>query len=201
VSNFDDLIDREGLGPDEEARLRRVHDLLVQAGPPPDLPPALERPPTAPAEGELVQFPMLPRRRWTLAAVAAAALVVLAFGGGYLVGHAKTKPTTFATKRVVPMHGGSALALLRVAPKDSAGNWPMQLEVNNLPTQKEPTAYYELWLTQHGKPSAACGTFRVNARTTTVRFSVPYDFKRFDGWVITRQDTDRQDPGPAVLST
>ena len=49
MSNFDDMVDREGLGADEEARLRRVHDLLVQAGPPPDLPPALERPPTAPA--------------------------------------------------------------------------------------------------------------------------------------------------------
>lgn len=201
MSNFDDMIDREGLGADEEARLRRVHDLLVQAGPPPDLPPALERPPTAPAEGELVQFPMLPRRRWTLAAVAAATLVVLAFGGGYLVGHAKTKPTTFATKRVVPMHGGNALALLRVAQKDAAGNWPMQLEVNNLPTQSDSRAYYELWLTRNGKPIAPCGTFRVNARTTTLRLSVPYDFKSFDGWVVTRQSANDDGPGPVVLKT
>jgi hypothetical protein len=201
VSNFDDMVDREGLGADEEARLRRVHDLLVQAGPPPDLPPALERPPTAPAEGELVQFPMLPRRRWTLAAVAAVAVVVLAFGGGYLVGHSKSKPTAFATKRVVPMHGGNALALLRVAPKDAAGNWPMQLEVNNLPTQSDRRAYYELWLTRDGKPIAPCGTFRVNARTTTLRLSVPYDFKRFDGWVVTRQAANDNGPGPVVLKT
>ena len=201
MSNFDDMVDREGLGADEEARLRRVHDLLVQAGPPPDLPPALQRPPSAPAEGELVQFPMLPRRRWALAAVAAATLVVLAFGGGYLVGHAKTKPTTFATKRVVPMHGGNALALLRVAQKDAAGNWPMQLEVNNLPTQSDSRAYYELWLTRNGKPIAPCGTFRVNARTTTLRLSVPYDFKSFDGWVVTRQGVNDDGPGPVVLST
>ena len=201
MSNFDDMVDREGLGADEEARLRRVHDLLVQAGPPPDLPPALERPPTAPAEGELVQFPMLPRRRWTLAAVAAATLVVLAFGGGYLIGHAKTKPTAFATQRAVPMHGGNALALLEVAPKDAAGNWPMQLEINNLPTQSDTRAYYELWLTRNGKPIAPCGIFRVNARTTTLRLSVPYDFKRFDGWVVTRQAADDNGPGPVVLST
>lgn len=201
MSNFDDLVDRKGLGADDEARLRRVHDLLVQAGPPPDLPPALERPPTAPREAELVQFPLLPRRRWTLAAVAAVALVVLAFGGGYLVGHGKTKPTTFATKRVVPMHGGNALALLRLAPKDAAGNWPMQLEVNNLPTQHNPRAYYELWLTRNGKPIAPCGTFRVNARTTTIRLSVPYDFKRFDGWVVTKQPADVHTPGPVVLTT
>jgi hypothetical protein len=201
VSNFDDIVGREGLGPDEEARLRRVHDLLVQAGPPPDLPPGLERPPTAPAEAEIVQFPLLPRRRWTLAAVAAIALLVLAFGGGYLVGHAKTKPTSFATKRVVPMHGGNAVALLRVASKDSAGNWSMELEVNNLPTQSDRRAYYELWLTRNGKPVAPCGTFRVNQRTTTIRLSVPYDFRRFNGWVVTRQGVNDNGPGPVVLST
>jgi hypothetical protein len=201
VSHFDDMVDREGLAPDEEARLRRVHELLVQAGPPADLPPGLERPPTAPAEAELVQFPLVPPRRWTLAAVAAFALIVLGFGGGYLVGYAKTKPTSFATKRVVPMHGGNALALLRLAPKDGAGNWPMQLEVNNLPTQNDPRAYYELWLTRHGKPIAPCGSFRVNATTTTVRLSVPYDFKRFDGWVVTSQPVGKHGPGTVVLTT
>ena len=201
MSNFDDMVDREGLGSDEEARLRRVHELLVQAGPPPDLPPGLEHPPTAPVEAEIVQFPLLPRRRWTLAAVAAIALLVLAFGGGYLVGHAKTKPTSFATKRVVPMHGGNAVALLRVASKDSAGNWSMELEVNNLPTQSDRRAYYELWLTRNGKPVAPCGTFRVNQRTTTIRLSVPYDFRRFNGWVVTRQGVHDNGPGPVVLST
>ena len=201
MSDFDDLIGSEGLAPDEDARLRRVHELLVQAGPPADLPPGLERPPTAPPEAEILQFPLLPRRRWTMAVVAAVAVALLAFGGGYLVGHSKTKATAFATKRVVPMHGGNALALLRVAPKDGAGNWPMQLEVNNLPTQKNPSAYYELWLTRNGKPIAPCGSFRVNARTTTVRLSVPYDFKRFDGWVVTRQDGGKHDPGTVVLTT
>ena len=200
MSNFDDLVDREGLGPDEEARLRRVHELLVQAGPPPDLPPGLERPPTAPDEAEIVQFPLLPRRRWALAAVAVIALVLLAFGGGYLVGHGKTT-ASFATKRVVPMHGGNAVAFLRVASKDSAGNWPMELEVNNLPTQSDRRAYYELWLTRNGKPAAPCGTFRVNPRTTTVRLSVPYNFKRFNGWVVTRQGANDIGPGPVVLST
>ena len=202
MSNFDDMVDREGLGSDEEARLRRVHELLVQAGPPPDLPPGLERPPTAPAEAEIVQFPLLPRRRWTLAAVAAIALLVLAFGGGYLVGHAKTKPTSFATKRVVPMHGGNAIALLRVASKDSAGNWSMELEVNNLPTQTDRRAYYELWLTRNGKPVAPCGSFRVNAKTTRVRLSVSYPLKTFDGWVVTSQPAGHRDGlGPVVLTT
>jgi hypothetical protein len=203
VNRFEDLVDREGLSSDEEVRLRHVHDLLVQAGPPPDLPPALEHPPSAPVEGggELVQFPLLPRRRWPFVAVAAAALVVLAFGGGYLIGHAKNKPTSFLTKRVVPMHGSNALALLRVAPRDAAGNWPMQLEVNNLPTQHARGDYYELWLTRAGKPIVPCGSFRVNQRTTTVRLSVPYDFSRFQGWVVTRQTATHHKPGPIVLRT
>lgn len=201
MNRFDDMVDREGLAPDEEARLRRVHDLLVEAGPPPELPLALERAPDAPDDAEIVQLPHLPRRRFAMAFVAAAALAALAFGGGYLLGHAKTKPVAFATKRAVPMHGSGALALLRVAKKDGAGNWPMQLEVNNLPTQPDRRAYYELWLTRHGKPVAPCGSFRVNPRTTTVRLSVPYDFSRFDGWVVTKQGAGDKAPGPVVLTT
>ena len=88
MSDFDDLVDADGLDPEEEARLRHVHELLVQAGPPPDLPPALEQAPDE-QEAEIVQFPLLPRRRWAVAAVAAATLALLAFGGGYLTGHSK----------------------------------------------------------------------------------------------------------------
>jgi hypothetical protein len=77
----------------------------------------------------------------------------------------------------------------------------MELEINNLPTQHDRHAYYELWLTRNGKALAPCGTFRVNQRTTTVRLSVPYDFKGFDGWVVTRQDPGTHDPGPVVLTT
>ena len=201
MSQFDDMVDREGLTSTEEERLRRVHELLVQAGPPPDLPPGLERPPTAPAEPEVVQFPLLPRRRWPLVAVAAAALVALAFGGGYLIGHNKTKPGAFATTRVVPMHGGNALALLRVAPKDSAGNWPMELEVTKLPVQQQRSAYYELWLTKHGKPAEPCGFFRMHGSKTTLRFTVPYGLQGVDGWVVTEQSHGEHEPGPVVLTT
>jgi hypothetical protein len=201
MSDFDELVDRDGLSPEEEARLRHVHDLLVQAGPPADLPPALVDPPTAPADAEIVQFPHLPRRRATMAIVAAAAVALLAFGGGYLTGHAKTKPVAFATQRVVPMHGGDALALIRLGKSDKAGNWPMLLEVNNLPTQSAPGAYYELWLTRGGKPVASCGSFRVNERTTTVHLSVPYALRGFTGWVVTRQDAGHHEPGPVVLTT
>src|SRR5476649_111704 len=102
MTAFHDLIDTTGLAPDEEARPRRAHDLLVRAGPPPDLPPALAAPPTqASSEGTILQFPLLPRRRLALAAVAAATLTLVGFGGGYFLGHSKSKPTAFQTAHVV----------------------------------------------------------------------------------------------------
>jgi len=119
----------------------------------------------------------------------------------YLTGHSKKKASSFETTFVVPMSGHNSVAFLRVAARDSAGNSPMELEVNNLPTQKKKTDYYELWLTRDGKAIAPCGSFRVNQRNTTVRLSVPYDFKRFEGWVVTKQTAAHPAPGPVVMST
>ena len=201
MTDFNDLLDTEGLEPDEAARLRHVHDLLVQAGPPPDLPPSLEQTPEA-EEAEIVQFPLLPRRRWAALAVAAAALVVAVFAGGYFLGHAKGQ-SSFAVERVVPMRAtaGSAQAIIRIAAVDKGGNWPMELEVTDLPKQPARNSYYELWLTRNGKPVEPCGTFRVGGSTTTVRLSVPYDFSKADGWVVTAQRKGAAVPGPVVLTT
>ena len=198
--NFEDLVGDGDLTPEEEAKLRRVHDLLVQAGPPPDLPPALEHP-AEPTEAEVLQFPLLPRRRWAVAAVAAAVLVVAGFGGGYLWGHSKAKPASFAAQRVVAMHGAQALAVVRVAHRDDVGNWPMQFEVTGLPKQSDHEAYYELWVTRNGRPAAPCGSFRVHDKTTRVRFTVPYDSTQFDGWVVTEQPAGMHEPGRVVLSS
>jgi hypothetical protein len=200
MREFDELVDSSGLEPDEEARLRRVHELLLQAGPPPDLPPALNRPPD-PAEAEVVPFPLLPRRRWVAGALIAATLTLIAFGGGYLIGHSKSTPAAFATQRVVPMHGSSALAVIRLGSRDGAGNWPMEFQVTGLAKQQNRAAYYELWLSRNGKPIAPCGSFRVNAKTTTVRLSVPYAITNFDGWIVTRQPAHDHSPGGVVLST
>jgi hypothetical protein len=201
VTDFRDLVDPDELSPEEEARLRRVHDLLVQAGPPPDLPPALLEPPTKPPEADIVQFPLLPRRRLTPAAVAAAALAILAFGGGYLFGHSKAKSATFAAKHVVPMHGRAANGIIRIAQRDSVGNWPMQVEVSGLPEQQNRNAYYELWLTRNGKPTEPCGQFRVHGNTTRLTFTVPWASGGADGWAVTAQAPGREGPGPIVLST
>jgi hypothetical protein len=204
MSDFRDIVDTEGLDPDEEARLRRVHDLLVQAGPPPDLPPALERTPEA-AEAEIVQFPLLPRRRWVAAALVAATVTILAFGGGYLLGHSNGGPSAFSVNHVVPMHGSGhaqqAQALIRIASRDEVGNWPMELQVTGLPKQSKRVAYYELWLTKGHKPVEPCGAFRVNGDTTKVRFTIPYDGASADGWVVTEQPNGTAAPGAVVLTT
>jgi hypothetical protein len=202
MSDFRRLIDTEGLPPEEAARLERVHELLVRAGPPPDLPPSLANPPTRARQAEIVQFPLLPGRRWAVAAVVAAAVAAAAFGGGYALGHHKAKPAAFATTRVIPMHGRSATALIRVAKRDSVGNWPMLVEVTGLPSLRSHDAYYELWLTRHGRPTEPCGQFRVHGKTTRIRLNVPWSFKGIDGWVVTRQQDPRDNvPGPVVLTT
>ena len=201
MNEFNDIVDTEGLSPEETDRLRRVHELLVEAGPPADLPPALEQPADPTEEAKVIDFPLMPPRRWAVAAVAAAAVAAVALGGGYLLGHDHAKTAPFATQHVVPMEGRGSLAVLRIGKHDKAGNWPMELLVSGLPTQKDPQAYYELWLTRNGKPVAPCGSFRVNPKNTTVRLSVPYSFSRFDGWVVTAQPAHDRTIGPIVLRT
>ena len=48
--DFHELLNGEDLSPEERARLERVHELLLEAGPPPELTPALAEPETAQRE-------------------------------------------------------------------------------------------------------------------------------------------------------
>ncbi len=192
-----DIIDFDDLDADERERLQRVHALLLQAGPPPELSPALAKPESPPEPARVLQFP---QRRQRVLLLAAATIAAAAFGGGYLAGH----PTTFTAERVVDMHapgGGNALAVLKIAKRDSGGNWPMRISITGLAQQTQRTAYYELWLTRKGKPSESCGIFRVHGKTTTVDLSVPYSFKGISGWVVTAHTPGKPDPGNVVLTT
>ena len=199
--DFDDIVGGEGLDPNDEARLRRMHDLLVQAGPPADLPPELEEP-AAPEDGQLLDVPYLFQRRRGLAAVLVLAAALAGLAGGFAFGHSKAKPAAFAAARVVAMHGrGGSVGVIKVGKADSVGNWPMLVEVSGLAKQSDSRAYYELWLTRNGKPVAPCGSFRVHSKTTSVRLTVPYALGRFDGWVVTRQPANDRSVGPVVLST
>ncbi len=183
MTDFRDLVG-DDLSPEDEARLRRVHELLLEAGPPPELPPELAQPELQPS-AEIKVFPHLPRRRVAATIVLAAAVAAIFFGTGYLVGDSGSGG--FATERLIPMRpaveGSPARASIAVGPADDAGNWPLLLRVSNLPKQDDGH-YYELWLLRKGD-RVTCGTFRMTSKTTVVRLNAPYRLKSADGWVVT----------------
>ncbi|HXM76670.1 MAG TPA: hypothetical protein VN971_07835 [Thermoanaerobaculia bacterium] len=193
---FHDLFG-DDLPADDRARLERVHDLLVAAGPPPELPPSL-----AEAPDRVSRSPSwLPRRRLGAALALAATIATVAFLGGYVAGFSRN---SFDSKREVTMQGTSlapaANGLIKLGKADAGGNWPMVVEVRGLPTLPG-RSYYELYLTRNGKPVAPCGGFDAQAGTTTLKFTVPYNVGPTDGWVVTRWDPGKRGPGPVLLST
>ena len=177
---FRELVGDEGTA-EELERLRRTHELLIAAGPPPELSPDLASPPVPRAATVTV----LPRRhRWS-AALVAAAVIAASFGIGYLIGN---RGNEVPTARLVTMRGvgttQDAKATLRVGAEDGHGNWPLVLSVDGL-RKVAKGSWYELYLTKKGKPAESCGTFNSGAGTTTVRMSVPYELRDYDGWVVT----------------
>jgi hypothetical protein len=178
--DFRDLVG-EDLTPEERDRLEHVHELLIAAGPPPELPPALAEPST-----ELDEPTGLPRRRTGAVLALAAALALAAFLGGFIAG--RTNGDNFNAVKAVPMHGvgaaQSASGTIDIGQLDSQGNWPLQVKVSHLPSPPG-NGYYEMFLTRHGKIAATCGTFNVHGSTATVRLNAPYNLGRFDGWVVT----------------
>jgi hypothetical protein len=191
--DFFELVGDEGT-PEELERLRRAHELLIAAGPPPELSPRL-----AEAPATIGRTSWIPRRRRGAAFVLAAGVTAAAFGIGFLVGN--RNPSDFSSRgRTVDMHGvaaGSrAHASILLGERDTAGNWQMLVRVTGLKALPEGQ-YYELYLTRKGKLAAYCGGFTVTSSgRTTVRFSVPYKLSkgRFDGWVITPSEPRRSPP-------
>jgi hypothetical protein len=194
--SFEDFVDLEGLGPEERERLRGVHELLIQAGPPPELPASLATLPADAGGARVIPFRQ-GRRRFGVALLLAAAIAGAAFGGGYLVGH---HGGSASAVRVVTMTGTNALASLQVRAPDSSGNWPIDVSVTGLPEQSSKYAYYELFLVKHGKPTLPCGGFRSEGGTTNVHFSVPYEVTSTSRWVVTAIDHNDRWPGRTVMT-
>jgi Anti-sigma-K factor rskA len=176
--------------PDELERLGRVHELLVRAGPPPELP------------GELAEAPqpdatvaLLPRRHWRPLAALAAALALAAFGAGWLAASAgDSDGEAFPSIDFrVPMAGTpaapQAVASIAVAERDEAGNWPLAMTIRGLP-ELPPGKSYELWLTKKGHLAALCGPFRVHGNSVAY-LNAPYRLLQYDGWVVTRAGEKR----------
>ena len=191
VPDFDDLVGKD-VPAEERARLYRTHELLVQAGPPPELSPEMEAVPWPDAALQ----PLWGRRRQgrqrrplLLAAALATAAVV-----GFLLGQIGTSSSTsINAERTVQLHGTAlaqgALATLKLGKPDSAGNWPMVLKISGLPKLSKG-GYYDLYLTKNGVPLVSCGTINVKALgPTTVRLSAAYVLEAFDknGWVVVRK--------------
>lgn len=193
MREFDELT--EDLSPEEQERLRRVHDLLVEAGPPADLPRSLRKAPHP--EGRFSQMGRRP-----LAAALAAALVLAAgsFALGYVVADDDVE---FEHDFFVEMRGASAApeasATIDVGKRDEAGNWPMVISARGL-RDLPAGGRYLLYLTRKGRPVAWCGSFRVHEGSTIALLNAPYRFDRFDGWVVRADVPGRLDTRPYLVS-
>jgi hypothetical protein len=201
--NLDDFIGAGTTGA-ERQRLQNVHELLLEAGPPPELSPELE-------EGPNLKMTFAKRRRAkrqrALLLLAAAITIFFVFIGGYAVGDNRgasqsSTPTTRAVKTITLVgtsrapRAEAALAVWR----PHAGNWPMTLKTSGLP--KLPAhEYYEVYLVRNGKPWGSCGTFRVagSSKQVTVTLTAPYSLEKGDSWVVTQPGAGGTEPGPTVL--
>jgi hypothetical protein len=198
--NFDELVGDDVDGAERD-RLRRVHDLLVAAGPPPELSPELEGGPDM-----LVTYRR--RRRGTvwrrpLVLAAAAVVIAAAFLGGYMSGSGSKRSDDFATARTLRLHGTpaapNALASISIGKRDAGGNWPMRIVADGLPPLPKH-GYYLVFLTRGGKPVAPCGSFIVHKGQGAAYLNAPYKLKGV-GWVVTIQQPGDRKPGRVVLTT
>ncbi|HLX33125.1 MAG TPA: anti-sigma factor [Gaiellaceae bacterium] len=195
--NFDEILGSEPAG-DERERLRRVHELLVVSGPPPELTPRLEHPPETGTVRALARRRVRPRA--VLLIAAALVIVAVVFGAGYGIGKGGAGKTLEAS---LSLRGTAAdphaSATLQILPL-TAGNWPMTLTVSNL-RALPPHTFYEVYLVRNGKPYVSCGEFVVaaGAKTVTVNLNAPYVFRRGDSWIVTRETPGDSGPGQTVL--
>jgi hypothetical protein len=185
--DFDDLL--EGVeGAEKRARLRRVHELLVEAGPPPELSPSLSS----------VSPPRSGHRRWLAGLALAAALAVTAFAIGYLTGDSRDDANAMRVRQTVQLAGaGNASGVINLGYKGADGNWPMKITVNGL-QHLSGGDYYRLALTQDGEAKVTCGTFNVGRGKTTIEIVAAYNLAGFDGWVITLWNAETHDEKPVL---
>ena len=175
--SFDDLVGAD-LSPDERERLLRVHELLVEVGPPPEM-------------ASKAPVHLHPRRRRGALLAIAATLALTVFAVGVVVGD---RSDGRAVDFVVPMSGtavaADASASLDVFDVDAAGNWPMEMKVQGLAPTRSGRPY-ELWLTKSGKLAALCGSFLTGPDgSAVVPMNAPYRFSDFDGWVVVEEGTE-----------
>ena len=195
--SLEDLIGADMSG-EERERLRQVHGMLLEAGPPPELSPKLEEGPTL---GMTLQRKRALKRRAMLLLAATLAVVGVFLGGYAVANRGGSGPTPVLSQALK----GTALAPQAQGTLEvwdlRDGNWPMTLSVVGL-KQLAPHRYYEVYLLRHGKPWGSCGTFRVEGPSTgvvTVTLTAPYTLKKGDSWVVTEPGAGGTEPGKTVL--
>lgn len=193
---FEDIVEADDV---ERERLRRVHDMLVAAGPPPELTPELAAGPTIRMTlGQRTGHRFMQRR----VALVAAAFVVLAMT--FLVGYISGNTSNAAHGHLLRLAGTSAAptaqASLRVDTIDQQGNYPMELAAVGLP-KLSSKGYYEVFLVRHGKIVGPCGSFVVSKSKTpvSVNLTAPYAVRHGDGWIVTKQNWGDRKAGTVVL--
>lgn len=198
MPRFDDLIEAD-VSDAERGRLQHVHDLLVAAGPPPELSPTLEAGPTL---AMTLSRPGKPRGRRIALLAATIAILAVAFVLGYVAGN---RGGGLASARTTMQLGGThaapaALAALKIMPADTSGNWPMKLTATGLPKLGR-NGYYEVFLVRNGKIYAPCGSFvsKGNTRGIDVTLNAPYDLQPHDTWIVTKQKRGDKKAGAVVL--
>lgn len=197
--DFDELL--EGVeDPRERARLQRVHELLLETDPPPELSATLSTPPPASPRDLPWQRP----RRLRPRAVLVGAVIVTAFFVGYLAGNSDSPSQGSARGmtivRTVELDGErGASGAIGVGEADETGNWPMVVTVWGLEHLTDGD-YYTLKLMRNGEPRVTCGTFNASGRQTTVRMVAAYNLKRFDGWVVMLWDAQTRKDRPLLRS-
>ena len=199
---LNDLIGDEATG-DERQQLQHVHDMLLEAGPPPELGEKLEAGPTLGMTLARQRHRRKLKQR-AMVLLAAAIVVFMVFVAGYA-----SHSTRGGSKRAVitqELKGTSlakqAVGTLQVWNSQDAGtNWPMTLTVAGLPTNSS----YEVYLVRNGKPWGSCGSFRVGnspnsaEASVTVPLNAPYAINQGATWVVTRPGRSGSEPGPTVL--
>ena len=161
--NFDELVGRDDLSAEEAARLARVHDLLVAAGPPPELPPHLQEPaPEAPDE-----VPYLPRRRVGL---------LIGYRGGDRADGAPRRLCPRAAPRAVrrsrlvrdAQHRRRLVGLGRDPRRQGrlGRQLAAKVDVKDLPKLPKGRYYGSCSAANGDQRAASCGTFRVSGAAT-----------------------------------
>ena len=196
--DFSELVG-EDVSAEERARLESAHRMMVTAGPLPELPLSLQKPPVVEDHhDESAAFQFLPRKGGRIMTLAAG-FALLALIIGYVVGNNRSG---FTTDYTVTMKGTAAApgaaGVLNVGQIDSVGNWPLELKVSGL-RQLPDGSWYTLYLTKKRKPAESAARSAYKPERPRVRMNAPYHFSDYDGWVVTAT-TKSGKPGPALLS-